>query len=77
MPAVGSDWTDDQITALVAYYKELVKGKGAGLPDPALGSLPFPVRAQLLNSDTGICWESTFNSAIDNDANQFKAKVAN
>jgi hypothetical protein len=59
------------------HAKELVKGKGTGLPDPTLGSLPFPVRAQLLNSDTGICWESTFNSAIDNDANQFKAKVAN
>jgi cytochrome c oxidase subunit 2 len=28
MPAVGSDWTDDQINALVAYYKELVKGNG-------------------------------------------------
>src|SRR5262249_42696090 len=28
MPAVGSDWTDDQIKALVAYYKELVKGNG-------------------------------------------------
>jgi cytochrome c oxidase subunit 2 len=28
MPAVGSDWTDDQIAALVAYYKELVKGNG-------------------------------------------------
>jgi mono/diheme cytochrome c family protein len=28
MPAVGSDWTDDQITALVAYYKELVKTSG-------------------------------------------------
>ena len=59
------------------HAKELVKGKGAGLPDPAHGSLPFPVRAQLLNSDTGICWESTFNSAIDNDATQFKAKVTN
>jgi len=28
MPAVGSDWTDDQIAALVAYYKELTKGNG-------------------------------------------------
>ena len=28
MPAVGSDWTDDQINALVAYYKELTKGNG-------------------------------------------------
>jgi cytochrome c oxidase subunit 2 len=28
MPAVGSDWSDDQITGLVAYYKELVKGNG-------------------------------------------------
>jgi cytochrome c oxidase subunit 2 len=28
MPAVGSDWTDDQINALVAYYKELTKANG-------------------------------------------------
>lgn len=28
MPAVGSDWTDDQVNALVAYDKELLKGNG-------------------------------------------------
>jgi cytochrome c oxidase subunit 2 len=28
MPAVGSDWSDDQITALVNYFKELKAGNG-------------------------------------------------
>ncbi len=28
MPAVGSDWSDDQITALVDYFKELKAGNG-------------------------------------------------
>jgi len=30
MPAVGSDWTDDQITALVKYTTQLVEGQGNG-----------------------------------------------
>jgi cytochrome c oxidase subunit 2 len=30
MPAVGSDWTDDQIAALVAYTTKLVKENGGG-----------------------------------------------
>jgi cytochrome c oxidase subunit II len=30
MPAVGSDWTDDQIAALVDYYKTLPKGAAGG-----------------------------------------------
>ena len=30
MPAVGSDWTDDQITALVKYTTQLVKGQSSG-----------------------------------------------
>jgi len=56
-----------------------VKGKGANLPDPTLGSLPAPIVVQLVNSVTPICWESTFNSGavIDNDAATFKAKFPN
>jgi cytochrome c oxidase subunit II len=30
MPAVGSDWTDEQIDALVAYTTTLVKGQSSG-----------------------------------------------
>jgi cytochrome c oxidase subunit 2 len=30
MPAVGSDWTDDQINALVKYTTQLVKGQSSG-----------------------------------------------
>jgi cytochrome c oxidase subunit 2 len=30
MPAVGSDWSDDQIAALVDYYKVLTKGAAGG-----------------------------------------------
>jgi len=52
-----------------------VKGKGPNLPDPPLGSLPFPVTAQLVNRETGVCMEGVFNDAIKNDETQFKAKA--
>jgi hypothetical protein len=55
--------------------KALVKGKGPNLPDPTLGSLPFPVTAQLVNRETGVCMEGVFNAAIKNEATQFKAKA--
>ena len=55
--------------------KALVKGKGPNLPDPPLGSLPFPVTAQLVNRETGVCMEGVFNDAIKNDETQFKAKA--
>jgi hypothetical protein len=55
--------------------KALLKGKGANLPDPTLGDLPFPVTAQLVNRETGVCMEGVFNTAIKNDAAQFKAKA--
>ncbi len=55
--------------------KVLVKGKGASLPDP---TLPFglPLTARLVNDDTGICWESTFETSgvTTNEPDQFKAK---
>ncbi len=54
--------------------KALLKGKGSNLPDPTLGSLPFPVTTQLVNRETGVCMEGVFSSAIKNDASQFKAK---
>ncbi len=40
--------------------KAIFKGKGTGLPDitPALA---LPVKVQLINSDSGICWEASYD----------------
>jgi len=56
--------------------KILVKGKGANLPDPTLGSLPTPITVQMVNSETSLCFEGTYNASdvIKNDATQLKAK---
>lgn len=53
--------------------KIVLKGKGATLPLPA-PPLTLPVLVQLVNSDTGICWEGTFGSALRNQSGLFKAK---
>ena len=53
--------------------KALVKGKGAALPDPN-PPMTLPVVVQLINGDNGICFETTFNSTIKNEAGLFKAK---
>ena len=52
----------------------VVKGRGDGLALPALG-LVTPVRLQLVVGDPGgtACWESSFTSAVKNDAAVFKA----
>ncbi len=57
--------------------KCLVKGKGPNLPDPTLGSLPLPVKAQLVNSSNSICFEGEFDApdVIKNTPTQFKAKA--
>jgi hypothetical protein len=52
----------------------VVKGKGVALPLPALG-LTTPVHVQLVIDD-GIgktCWQSSFTSALKNDAAIFRA----
>jgi len=56
--------------------KALMKGKGNNLPDPTLGSIPAPVTAQLVNSDTPVCWETVHSGSdiIKNESDQFKAK---
>ncbi|MGH3641853.1 MAG: PEP_CTERM-anchored TLD domain-containing protein [Mycobacterium sp.] len=58
-----------------AKSKALVKGAGAGLPDPAL-PLTYPVTVQLKKNGSPLCLESTFTFADEkkNDATQFKAK---
>jgi len=59
-----------------AKAKILMKGKGANLLEPAL-PLTGPVLVQLVNEDSGLCFEATFDSAgvVRNDGEQFKAKV--
>jgi hypothetical protein len=61
--------------------KVLVKAKGEEVRDLAPGTLPipsadFPVRAQLLNTANGTCWESSYAEAdaMKNDESQFNAK---
>ena len=59
--------------------KILVKGKGVNLPDPTLGSVMAPVRVQLINDETSLCFEATFDlsTITKNKVDMFKAKVAN
>jgi hypothetical protein len=55
--------------------KALLKARGANLPDPLdMGPLGTPVTAQLLNYQTGICWESDFTTFKKNSSTIFKAK---
>ena len=53
----------------------VVKGKGAKLPDLTL-PLELPLTVRLVNNDTGVCWEATFDEedVISNSAASFKAK---
>jgi hypothetical protein len=55
--------------------KALVKGKGVNLPDIA-PALTGPVTVQMVNSQSGICWQSVFNSPfLKNVAGSFKDKA--
>jgi hypothetical protein len=56
--------------------KIVVKGKGPDLPLPAL-PLAFPVVVQLMDVDTQICWQSSFESSdvLSNDGDTFKVKA--
>jgi hypothetical protein len=53
--------------------KVLVKGKGTLLPD-IHPMLTLPVDVQLVNSESGECFTSTFGSALKNQTGLFKAK---
>ena len=58
--------------------KVLVKGKGTSLPDPSL-PIALPLSVQLVNRDSGLCWQSTFleGDVKRNEGGQFKAKGSN
>jgi hypothetical protein len=43
------------------HTKVIVRGKGSALPDPT-PPLTLPVVVQLVNGDSGICWEGTFDN---------------
>jgi len=51
-----------------------VRGRGLALPDPTLPAV-FPVTAQLLNDDTGVCFAATFATPTRNDPTQLKART--
>ena len=53
-----------------------MKGKGAGLPD-IVPTLTLNVDVQFVNSESGVCWTSTFDSGdvIKNESGFFKAKA--
>jgi hypothetical protein len=55
--------------------KLLFKGKGAALPDPA-PPLTLPVAVQIVNSDSGLCWEGVYDTPDlkKNVLGQFKAR---
>ena len=55
--------------------KALLKGKGLNLPDIA-PPMTGPVTVQMVNSESGLCWQSVFNSPfLKNIAGSFKDKA--
>ncbi len=56
--------------------KVLLKGKGADLPDMTL-PIDLPVTAQLVNGETGVCFEAVYDTleVRRNEAGKFKAKA--
>ena len=54
--------------------KILVKGRGLTLPDPLPPNITMPVKVQVINSDSGLCWDATFSVAKKDTASFFKAK---
>ena len=50
------------------------KGRGAGLGMQSLLA-SFPLTAQLINRDTGACWQSAFPSAKTNTADKVTAAL--
>jgi hypothetical protein len=78
-PGLAADGTQKIILkgdGTAGKTKALVKGRADNLPDPIdVAPLQLPVTAQLLNYQTGICWESSFNAFSRNTTSLFKAKT--
>jgi len=76
-PTLAADGTQKAILKSGANgkAKAIVKGRGANLPDPLdIGPLGTPVTAQLLNYQSGVCWEGTYTTAKKDTTLIFKAK---
>ena len=76
-PARTEDGTQKVIlkSGVAGKSKAILKGKGINLPDPLdMGPLGTPVTAQLLNYESGVCWEGNFTTAMKDTAAIFKAK---
>jgi hypothetical protein len=52
----------------------VTKAKGTGVGTPATPAA-FPVTAQLVNRDSGTCWESSFTSFSRNEAGKVTAVI--
>ncbi len=73
--------TADGITRMIVKAnannraRAFAKGKGINLPDPSL-PLALPVLTQMVNQESGICFEATYNGGDikKNEAAMFKAK---
>jgi len=51
-----------------------VRGRGVNLGDPLYTSaLPLPVTVQLINHETGICWDGMYEHPRQNSVDSFKA----
>lgn len=65
------------VSSATDFARIQVKGRGALLPHPTLGNLPVPITVQLQRSDSGLCFESTFdlNDVITNTAARLNVRV--
>lgn len=53
-----------------------VKGKGINLPMPAPGSIASPLRVQLRNLTSNLCWSATYSTfTVKPDGSQLKGKA--
>ena len=50
-----------------------VKGGGANLHLPML-PLTTPVRVQLRRTDSNVCWDATYSTAVTSTVSEFKAR---
>jgi cysteine-rich repeat protein len=58
---------------LAGKAKIILKGKGAGLPMPALPFAQDPALTVQMKSSDGVCWSTAYDApAVKNDADQFK-----
>jgi hypothetical protein len=88
LPGGSAGWADlhgkgwrykDRAGVIDGVQRVQLKAKGTRLPVPALPLPPteLPLLVQLVNSDSGICWESSFESAdvVRNNSSLLKAKA--